>query len=191
MAMADYTKIYDTGEAIVKLLKEALVPELLNSADQIGLCSPEEHGDFSVGVWLYDLKEASELQMHDMMNVGRGAQRYPSTYLMLRYMITLYLQSDLKYRAAQEHQMLGKILQTFKDHAVLDGETFTPTEDTSGLNVRIQLQELSIEEKMRTWAFPNMPYKTSLFYTAGPVEIKSSKTKNIQRVREVQYHFSN
>lgn len=190
MDMADYTKISDTGSSMIKLLEEALVPELLNSADQIGLCSPEDHGDFAVGVWLYDLKEATELQMHDMVSAGRGALRYPSTYLTLRYMITLYLQSDLKYRAAQEHQMIGKIIQTFKDHAVLDGETLTPTEDTSGLNVRIQLQELSIEEKMRTWAFPNMPYKTSLFYTAGPVEIKSSRTRTVQRVREVQYHFS-
>lgn len=35
--MSDYTKIADTGNGILTLLKEALIPELLNSPDQIGL----------------------------------------------------------------------------------------------------------------------------------------------------------
>ena len=185
-----YTKIANTGNGIVELLKEALVPELLNSPDQIGLCSPEDHGDFSVGIWLYDLKEDTDIQMHDMVDLGQKSQRYPSVYLVLRYMITLYLQSDLKYRASQEHQIMGRIIQTFKDQALLDTETLKPTEDRMGMNIRIQMQDLSIEEKMRIWSFPNVPYKTSLFYTAGPVEIKSAKTKTVRRVRDIQYQFT-
>ncbi len=188
--MAGYMKIANTGEGIVELLKEALVPELLNSPDQIGLCSPEDHGDFAVGIWLYDMKEDTDIQMHDMVDMGQKSQRYPSVYLVLRYMITLYLQSDLKYRAAQEHQIMGRIIQVLKDHAVLDAETLKPAEARTGMNVRIQMQELSIEEKMRIWSFPNVPYKTSLFYTAGPVEIKSARKKAVARVRDIQYQFT-
>lgn len=188
--MADYMKISNTGEGIVELLKEALVPELLNSPDQIGLCSPEDHGNYAVGIWLYDLKEDTDIQMHDMVDLGQKSQRYPSVYLVLRYMITLYLQSDLKYRASQEHQIIGRIIQTFRDQAILDAETLKPTEERMGLNVRIQMQDLSIEEKMRIWSFPNVPYKTSLFYTAGPVEIKSARKKAVHRVRDVQYQFT-
>lgn len=188
--MADYTKIADVGSGILKLLKEALVPELLNSPDQIGLCSPEDHGDFTVGVWLYDLKEDQGLQMHEMVDTGGQSQRYPSVYLTLYYMITLYLQSDLKYRAPQEHQIMGRIIQTLKDHAVLDAESQEPVGDASGLDVRIQMQDLPVEEKMRIWTMPNMPYKTSLFYTAGPVEIRSTRKKTVRRVREVQYRFT-
>ena len=162
--MEDYTKIANTGNQIVELLKEALVPELLNSPDQIGLCSPEDHGDFAVGVWLYDLKEDTDIQMHDMVEMGQRTLRYPSVYLVLRYMITLYLQSDLKYRAVQEHQIMGRIIQVLRDRAVLDAETFKPLEDASGMNIRIQMHNLSMEEKMRIWTFPNTPYKASLFY---------------------------
>lgn len=188
--MADYTNIANTGNAVLELLKEALVPELLNSPDKIGLCSPEDHGDLAVGVWLYDLKEDTDLQMHDMINVGLQSQRYPSAYLTLRYMITLYLQSDLKYRASQEHQIIGRMIQTFRDYAVLDAETLKPAQDGSRTGIRIQMQDLTVEEKIRIWSVPNMPYRTSLFYTAGPVEIPSTRKKAVHRVREVQYRFT-
>lgn len=187
--MADYTKIADVGNGLLDLLREALVPELLSSPDQIGLCAPEEHGDFAVGVWLYDVKEDQGIQMHDMVNVGQKSQRYPSVYLTLYYMITLYLQSDLKYRAVQEHQIMGKIIQMFRDQAVLDRDTLASVEEASGLDIRIRMQDLPIEEKLRIWTAPNMAYKASLFYTAGPIEIRSARKKAVRRVRDVQYEL--
>lgn len=188
--MSDYTKIADTGNGIVTLLKENLIPELLNSPDQIGLCSPEDHGDFAVGVWLYDVKEDNSIQAHEMTNIGRNTQRYPSTYLTLYYMITLYLQSDLKYRAPQEHQIMGRIIQTFRDHAAMDPDSFTSLGGATGSNIRIQLQDLELEEKLRLWTVPNTAYRTSLFYTAGPVEIQSTRKKSVTRVREIDYRFT-
>lgn len=187
--MSDYSKIADVGNGILELLKEALVPGLLGSPDQIGLCSPEEHGDFMVGVWLYDLKEDAGIQMHDMVDVGQKSQRYPSAYLTLYYMVTLYLQSDLKYRAVQEHQILGRIIQAFRDQAVLDRDSLEPEEEASGLDIRLRMLDLPIEEKLRIWTAPNTAYKTSLFYTAGPVEIRSGRKKAVRRVRDVQYEF--
>ncbi len=180
----------DTGNGVIALLKDALIPELLNSPDQIGLCSPEDHGDFAVGVWLYDVSEDTSIQAHEMTNIGRNTQRYPSTYLTLHYMITLYLQSDLKYRAPQEHHILGRIIQTFRDHAAMDPDRFTPLEGATGTNIRIQMKDLELEEKLRLWTVPNMAYRTSLFYTAGPVEIQSTRRKTVTRVREIDYRIA-
>lgn len=188
--MSDYTKIADTGNGVIALLKDALIPELLNSPDQIGLCSPEDHGDFAVGVWLYDVSEDTSIQAHEMTNIGRNTQRYPSTYLTLHYMITLYLQSDLKYRAPQEQHILGRIIQTFRDHAAMDPDRFTPLEGATGTNIRIQMKDLELEEKLRLWTVPNMAYRTSLFYTAGPVEIQSTRRKTVTRVREIDYRIA-
>lgn len=188
--MSDYTKIADTGNGIVTLLKDALVPELLNSPDQVGLCSPEDHGDFAVGVWLYDVREDTSIQAHEMTNIGRNTQRYPSTYLTLHYMITLYLQSDLKYRAPQEHQIFGRIIQALRDNAAMDPDSFTPVEGIEGATIRIQLQNLEMEEKLRLWTVPNSAYRTSLFYTAGPVEIQSTRKRTVKRVREIDYRFT-
>ncbi len=188
--MSDYTKIADTGNGMVALLKEALVPELLNSPDQIGLCSPDDHGDLAVGIWLYDVREDTSIQAHEMTDIGRNTQRYPSTYLTLYYMLTLYLQSDLKYRFPQEHQIMGRIIQTFRDHAIMDADSFVPVERSARENIRIQLQDLELEEKLRLWTVPNAAYRTSLFYTAGPVEIQSARLKSVTRVREIDYRFA-
>jgi hypothetical protein len=188
--LADYTKIADTGNGILALLTEALIPELLNSPDQIGLCSPDEHGDYAVGVWLYDVKEDSSIQAHEMANIGRNTQRYPSAYLTLYYMITLFLQSDLKYRAVQEHQIMGRIIQAFRDKAALNPDTFAPTGESGGANIRLQMREMNIEEKVRLWTVPNAAYRTSLFYTAGPVEILSTRKRSVRRVQEIDYRFT-
>lgn len=190
MFMSDYTKIADTGNGMIALLKDALIPELLNSPDQIGLCSPEDHGDFAVGIWLYDVREDTSIQAHEMTNIGRNTQRYPSTYLTLHYMITLYLQSDLKYRAPQEHQIFGRIIQALKDNAAMDPDNFTPLVGATGSNIRIQMQDLELEEKLRLWTVPNTAYRTSLFYTAGPVEIQSTRRKSVTRVREIDYRIT-
>lgn len=190
MFMSDYTKIADTGNGMIALLKDALIPELLNSPDQIGLCSPEDHGDYAVGIWLYDVKEDTSIQAHEMTNIGRNTQRYPSTYLTLHYMITLYLQSDLKYRAPQEHQIFGRIIQALKDNAAMDPDNFTPLVGATGSNIRIQMQDLELEEKLRLWTVPNTAYRTSLFYTAGPVEIQSTRRKSVTRVREIDYRIA-
>lgn len=188
--MSDYTRIADIGNGILMLLKEVLIPELLNSPDQIGLCSPEDHGDFAVGVWLYDIREDTSIQAHEMTNIGRNAQRYPSTYLTLYYMITLYLQSDIKYRAVQEHQIFGRIIQAFRDKAAITPDTFTPTGEPGGDNIRILMQDLDMEDKIRLWTVPNAAYRASLFYTAGPVEIRSTRKKSVKRVQEIDYRFA-
>ena len=188
--MADYTKIADTGNGILTLLKEALIPELLNSPDQIGLCSPEDHGDYVVGLWLYDVKADNSIQAHEMADIGRNAQRYPSTYLTLYYMLTLYLQSDLKYRAVQEHQILGRVIQAFRDKAALKPDTFTPTGEPGGGNIRLQMLDLDIEVKTRIWTVPNAAYRASLFYSAGAVEIPSTRKKSVRRVQEIDYRFT-
>lgn len=188
--MSDYTKIADTGNGLVALLRDALIPELLNSPEEVGLCSPEDHGDFAVGVWLYDVKEDTSIQAHEMLNIGRDTQRYPSVYLTLYYMVTLYLQSDLKYRAPQEHQILGRVIQTLRDHAVMDPDSFLPAEEAGGAGIRIQMQDLEMEEKVRLWTVPNTAYRTSLFYTAGPVEIQSTRKRTVKRVREIDYRYA-
>ena len=54
---------------------------------------------------------------------------------------------------------------------------------------QIQLQRLERFEKLRMWNFANEPYKLSLFYRVQPVEISSTRTKEVARVREAGFHM--
>lgn len=179
-----YNIVSEVGNLLVQLFCRELVPNVVQRSDNIGLCSPDDHGDFQLGIYLYDISENVQTPASGMVDAGYARQQYPSTYLNLYYMITAYSESDLKFRALQEHQILGQVVQVLRDHSVL-------TEEMLGGDVnmpaRIEMQQIDMDEKMRVWNFPNLPYKLSLFYEVQPVEIKSAKTREVTRVREAVF----
>ena len=85
---------------------------------------------------------------------------------------------------------MGRIIQVFRDNAAISPDSFTRAEGAAAGNIRIQMQDLEMEEKLRLWTVPNAAYKTSLFYTAGPVEIQSTRKKSVKRVREIDYRYA-
>lgn len=179
-----YNIVSEVGNLLVQLLCRELVPDVVQHSDNIGLCSPDEHGDFQLGIYLYDISENMENPVSGMVNAGPSRQQYPPTYLNLHYMITAYSESDLRFRALQEHQILGKVVQVLRDYSVLTEEMLGGDVNTPA---RIEMQQMDRDEKMRVWNFPNVPYKLSLFYKVQPVEIKSTKTREVTRVRETVF----
>ncbi len=185
--MADYTIISDIGNAIIKLLRDNMVPDVVQNADAIGLCSPADRGDYLLGMYLYDVRESEEVFESSMRMTGQGQQRYPSKYLNLFYMITAYSMSDIKFRASEEQRMLGKTIQVLMDHPVLDDILFGNEKASGRYPVRIEQLRLDNDEKMKLWNMPNVPYKLSLYYKVSPIEIESARTREVHRVRQVDF----
>lgn len=147
--MGDYTAIAGFSSALVRLLQTHLVPDTLRSADSIGLCSPDDHGDFQLGVYLYAIEECAEMRESEMVGRGLSRQQYPPSYFQLYYMITPYSTSSLKFRAEEEQRVLGKVIQVLKDYGIFDEETFQPVETPKGLDVRVEWMTLTTEEKQK------------------------------------------
>jgi len=179
-----YGIISEVGNLLVEILCRELVPDVILHSNNIGLCSPDNHGDLNLGICLYDVNESDDILAAGMVNAGMKKQVYPSTYLNLYYMITAYSESDMKFRAAEEQRILGKVIQVLRDNNVLTEEILG---DGVAMSARIELQRMDRYEKMRMWNFPNVPYKLSLFYRVQPVEIASAKTKQITRVKDVSF----
>jgi hypothetical protein len=180
--MAGYSVIADTGNAIVRLLREHMVPDVIMNADTIGVYTPDDKGDITLGVYLYDIRESKDIRQSSMIEDGISRQKYPSTFMELYYMVTAYSNGDVKFRSLEEQKMLGRAAQVLMDYAQL------LTEDGERL-ARIELLQLENDEKMRLWNVPNVPYKLSLFYKAGPVELESEKTKKVTRVTSIDMTF--
>lgn len=180
--MGKYTVIADVGEALVRLLRETLCPEVILNPDAIGLYAPAEKGDAILGLHLYDVRENQELRASEMVDLGPGQQRYPGTYLTLSYMLTAYSKADEKHRAGEDQRILGRVIQTMGDNAVLSVDTLTPVERGTGMDVRIQMLALETEAQQRIWNVPNQAYRTSLFYKVSPVMMESARVRRIQRV---------
>lgn len=181
--MGKYTIIAEIDEYLLRLLADSLVPELLADKNGIGLCAPEEHGDLTVGVYLYDIRENENLRLSGMVNSGVDIQSFPPTYLSLYYMITVWAHSDVRYRAVQEHRFLGRILQVLKDQNLWEASWFG-MEDAP--NIRVDYLDLTPEEKAKIWNHPSAPYRTSLFFCVGPVRLDSHKVRRVGRVTSAE-----
>lgn len=178
-----FSSISEVGNNIVSILRRELVPDVVLHGGTIGMCSPEDHGDFTIGVYLYDISPNNHLIENRMATVDRRTQVYPSTFLTLRYIITAYSMGDIKFRTEEEHRILGRIVQ-----ALSDNSTIGRTSSLYGkpMDTRIELDHVEPGEKLRLWNFPNKAYRLSLFYRVQPVEITSTKTRLIaSRVRDV------
>jgi hypothetical protein len=181
--MGSFSIIAEISDAIVKLLQENLVPQILPNAENIGLASPAERGDTVLCINLYDVKESSDIVSTDMAPVGTAKQRFPSTFYELFFMITAFSASDIKFRSAEEARIMGRVLQVLKDNSALRPEQTGGT--AQQYTPKIELMPLENEEKVKLWNVPNVPYKMSLFYKVYPVEIESERVRDVARVTDV------
>lgn len=184
--MGKYTAISEMSQALLRILRKELVPDIIQNPDAIGLCSPDDRGDFVVGIHLYDIKTSEEIRANTMVPQGVKSSRYPSCFVNLFYMITVHSIGDIKFRSGEEQKVLGKIVQALYDNSCLDAQTLEPVSVRKPMDVVIQMQNMELEEKVRIYNVPNAGYKLSLFYKVAPVEIESLKTKQVSRVTDME-----
>jgi len=202
--MGRYTVIADTSEKLIEMLQKELVPDVIQNENEIGLRSPEEHADVSLGIYLYDITESEEIKSRSTAVIKQDRICKPPIYLNLYYMLTAYARGDNRYRLSQEEKILGKVIQTFLDSPLIiyDSESL-PAEkngsktdndtkrgqDIPAIQPRIIMQRLDSDERNKIWNFPNTSYRLSLFYKVSPVAIDSNIRNEFVRVRETDFKF--
>ena len=172
-----YTAIAQVSRQLVALLKEELTPDLLPVGDTVGLCSPDNRGDFSLGVYLYSVEQSANARISGRINQDLHTEKYPPLVLDLYYMITPYLKGDVKFLAEEEQTRLGKVLQAVNDHNVL-------VENEEEI-VTLELCSPTLEEREKIWNAPSQPYRLSVFVAARAVIVDSARTRSVARVREL------
>ncbi len=187
--MAGFSIIADIGSAMVDILRQNMVPKLIVNTESIGLCHPSDKGDIVLGINLYNIEENEDIITGGMVSDGLKKMKYPPAYYNLYYMITAYSSSDIKFRSAEEAKLLGKVLQVFRDNAILGPEMLGEAAGNADYKPKIELQKLTTDEKMKLWNVPNVPYKFSLFYKVYPVEVESEKSKPVARVVQAAFDF--
>lgn len=172
--MGNYTIISSVSEKLVKGIKHALVPDIIPDQNGIGLCSPQNNEEYSLGIFLYDIQESEEIRQLHMRNLDEHRQQGPPSYLSLYYMVTAYSQSDPKFQMIQEQRILGKVIQYFHDNPILEA---------AGEDIRLQMLRVSTEDKTKLWSFNNSSFRISVFYKASPVMLDSAAVRNVTRVQ--------
>lgn len=182
----DYTIISSVDKGMVSLLKEHMVPDLISGSEQIGLCAPGENGDMLLGLYLYDIRENEEMRVNGMIPYEDDQLKNPPMYLSLYYMITAYADMDIRYREEENHRILAKAMQVLNDYPVLDSSTLYPTGEIEPYDLHIEFLSLKPDEKAAVWQNARQPVRLSLFYRVTPVQLDSTITRKVARVREIK-----
>ncbi|MBQ3842793.1 MAG: DUF4255 domain-containing protein [Ruminiclostridium sp.] len=187
--MANYNIISDVSEALVRILRGGMVPDIIPNSEGIGVCHPSDKGDVSLGICLYDIHRNNDIDTTERIAIGADKLRAPSFYLDLYYMITAYSSSDIKFRSLEESKMLGRVMQVIEGSPVMKPEIYGKAFADMKYPPRIEMLDPDTEEKHRIWNVPDQPYKLSLFYKVYPIEIESERIKQITRVSEAEFTF--
>lgn len=182
--MGKYTMIADTSEQLVSLLQSKLVPNVISNANEIGLRSPEDHGDVVLGLYLYNIEPSQEMALPGKAMVRREKLTKPPVFLTLHYMITAYSQGDLQYRLSQDERILGKVIQVFHDHNTIPVHE-VDEESMIDIDLQISMERITADEKARIWNFPQVGNRLSLFYKVTPVSIDSDLASDFTRVTDL------
>ena len=180
--MSGYTIISDVTEAIIKILRAGMVPDVIPNTEGIGACHPSDKGDIVLGINLYDIKRNTDIVAMDSVAVGTGKRRAPSLFLDLYYMITAYSTSDIKFRSIEDAKIIGRAIQLLEGNSVLNGDILGKSAAGLRFAPKLEFLDLESEEKTRLWNIPDVPYKTSIFYKVYPIEIESLKITDVTRV---------
>ena len=185
--MAKYTIISDIGKAIISLLRDKLVPEPLDKQESIGICDPKDRGNYIVGVHPYDIKEDTSGKALEGKTLPDGSVQDPPAMIELYYVVSVSSKAELETKALDEAKIMGKIIQTFKDNAVIPSRYMPNNLGMPIENVPISMLPINMEEKVKVWTMFGEPYKLSVFYVVGPIAIDSENIHKAKKKVETIY----
>jgi hypothetical protein len=179
--IGQYTVIADVGMTLLQLLRDNMVSEPILQPEFIGLSHPNDKGDLSLSLFLYQVKESADRQTQ-MVTRGHNALQFPPMTVELFYLLTAHSAAELQTRSLDEHRILGRALQVIYDNAILQGSALQGSLADTNEELRIVMETLPLDTLISL--FPNIPYKLSVCFSVGPVYIDSTRVKATKRVVE-------
>jgi hypothetical protein len=193
--MSEFTAIRGVSRTLQALLRETITndPDPQLNGVTVDLRSPKEMReaeDTGVSLWLYQIKR-NEFMLNQPAGRPNPAQA-PRQPLPLNL---FYLVSPLMDQPDDEQALIGRVLQTFNDNYALTGAALQDSLQGEVEELRVTLEQLTLEELTRVWYSLQEPYQLSVTYEVqvifidsaraplrlSPVEQKDSRFAQIQR----------
>ena len=114
---------------------------------------------------------------------GHSNRRFPSLPVRLHYLITPFVRAGQANSAELEQRILGKVMQTFHDHARLRGADLQGDLAGATQEFQVALETLALEDIARIWNALHQPYQLSVSYEVAIVYIDSEIVGSIAPVQ--------
>jgi hypothetical protein len=173
--MSEFTAIRAVSLTLQQLLQQHITassePQLRDV--DIDLRSPKEmreDEDTGISLWLYQV-------VRNGHTLNQAPQRItPDQSLQHPLPVNLYyLVTPLTDDPRDEQALLGRILQVFNDHSILRGGDLQDSLEGEGVELRVTLEMLTLEELTRIWNSLQESYQLSVTYLVQVVDIDSAQ----------------
>ena len=187
--MSDFRALSWASERIIAVLRAGVLadPFLQNLFTVQGFVvttdSPKEMQSGNapkqgISVWLYHLEREAFLTTRFPERVAPDVVRRPPLPVQLHYLVTPVCQDT-----GTEQLLLGKVLETLSDRAILPP---TPARVTQEETLHVTLEPLDLEATSRIWTALDAPYVLSVSYLACTIDIEAIETVRATPVVESQ-----
>lgn len=190
--MSDYSVIAELGDSLLSVLYSELnadrqISGLIDSEDRISLESPadlESNNSVRLSMYLYRILENPYMKNRFPADGTGGKSRKPPLTLDLFYLLT-----PLVGTPREQMIVLGKTMQILYDRPILEGPDLNGSLGTTGEEIRLVLNPVSLEELTRVWQALEIPYRLSVCYLARVVILDSEQEEFAQPVvsRRITY----
>ena len=184
--MADYTAIYEAGNALVELLREELTPEPISKGELISLCSPHESENNQVTVYLFHIEEDAQSGMSGYYTFSRDVEKMRPTLLTASFLITAHSKAPTQMREADQYRMMGAAIQAVKDMPVLDKRFLSGSLAQTQVELHLSVERPNFDQLIKIWNNNSNAYKLSIVVKVSGIAIDSRRTRRIHRVTDVE-----
>ncbi len=190
--MARYQIISDVSNYIIKLLRDELYPEPMLSSQTIELVSPaDNNADYTLGVFMYDIRENTEHIRVDMVPTEDNKLRRAPQSLSLYYLIYINASAQVSIKALDAQKILARVKQVLYDNGEIAINKLQQGLESEEDNARIFSSRLLYDEKIKVWSALNKPYQLALYYTVAPIMLSSNIIRDDKRVKSIYYNYVN
>jgi len=148
-------------------------------ASVVSLASPDgmvHLQQTGVSVWLYRLARDEQRLNQPPRRLPPDLSRHVPLPLRLHYLVTPIMGGAGGDPAPEtDQQVLGLILRTFHDRPLIAGTDLAGALAGTDGELAVRLESADIEEIARIWDTLDEPYRTSLCYEVGLVEVDSAR----------------
>jgi len=148
-------------------------------ASVVSLASPDDMVALDltgVSIWLYRLVRDEQRLNQQPLRLPPDRLRTAPLPLRLHYLVTPIMRGASGDPAPEtEQQVLGTILRTFHDRPLISGAALAGSLAGTNREIAVRLESADLEELARIWDSLDEPYRISVCYEVGIVEVESER----------------
>lgn len=145
----------------------------------VSLATPDgmvDQDQTGISIWLYRVARDEHALNRPPSRVPPGQLRPEPLPVRAHYLMTPMMRGNGGQPAPETDQhVLGAILQTFHARPLLSGAALAGSLRGTDREIAVRLESPGLEELARVWDTLDQPYRASLCYEAGVVDIESTR----------------